>query len=505
MSLKVNVRFAPSPTGALHIGGLRTVLYNYLLAKKHHGSFILRIEDTDQKRLVKSAEAYILASLRWLNIVPDQGPEQSGPFAPYRQSERTAIYQQYIKLLLEEGHAYYAFDTPEELENMRKSKQTAYNATSRAWMKNSIVFPKEQTEAWLQSGKPYAIRLKVPHREEVRFYDQVRGWVNIDTSVLDDKILIKADGKPTYHFANVVDDHLMQITHVIRGEEWLPSTPVHILLYRYLGWGDDIPHFVHLPLLLAPDGQGKLSKRHTKLYNIPVFPISWHEPELEITESFQEQGYLPEALENFLALLGWNPATGQEIFSRQELIDAFSLEDLGKSGVICNIDKAKWLNQQHIRRQEPKMWVNYMMQGANKENITIDENLALDICMLVQDRVVFTQDFWKEGRIFFIEPTCWDTSFVEKKWNSQAQELLILSCEQLKKLDLWRYDTIKQSICQIMEKSNQSMHAIMPPLRIAITGQKSGPDLISTMAILGRKRSIQRIDTFLEKHPIKPL
>ena len=502
MSGKVNVRFAPSPTGALHIGSVRTVLYNYLLAKKSNGRFILRIEDTDQKRFVQGAEAYILESLRWLNIMPDEGPEQSGPFAPYRQSERTAIYRQYINPLIQAGHAYYAFDTPEELEAMRAHPKAAYNAISRQWMKNSLVLSPEQTQAWLESGKPYVIRLKVPAKTAVRFYDQIRGWITVETAVLDDKVLIKADGTPTYHFANVIDDYLMQITHVIRGEEWLPSTPIHILLYQYLGWQEAMPQFVHLPLLLAPNGQGKLSKRHTDHYKVPVFPISWHTPELTITESFKAQGYLPDALINFLALLGWNPGTNQELFTRTELIEAFSLECLGKSGVIFNIDKAKWFNQQYIRQQESKTWATYLMQDAKQVNLTLDEQQAIAVCQLVHDRVMLTKDFWKEGQIFFIDPVTWDKAFLAKRWNAAMQHLLTLCYKALTTLQPWQYDTIKSQLYLIMSTNQVSIGALMPLLRMALTGRKAGPDLIHTMVILGAEKTTERLWTFLEKHPI---
>ncbi|AXI24370.1 glutamate--tRNA ligase [Cardinium endosymbiont of Sogatella furcifera] len=493
--MTVHVRFAPSPTGALHIGSVRTILYNYLLARKTGGRFILRMEDTDQKRLVASAEAYILESLRWLGIVPDEGPEQGGPFGPYRQSERMALYRQYIQPLLDGGHAYYAFDTPEEIEAMRERLKAAkvdhppYNAISREWMRNGLTMPAEQVQEWIAAGKPYVIRLKVPHKEPIRFKDGVRGWVKVDTATLDDKVLMKSDGWPTYHLASVVDDHLMQITHVIRGEEWLPSTPIHILLYRYLGWRDQMPEFIHLPLLLAPNGTGKLSKRHADQYGFPAFPISWNSPDLTVEKSFREAGYLPEALWNFLALLGWNPGTHQEIFTKQGLIEAFSLERLGKSGVKFDIAKAKWFNQQHIKKQGPTAWANYFITEATKENITCSQEEAMAICNLVKDRVTFPKDFWQEGRFFFFDPMGYDAELIQKKWKQQTKEEVLAFSQRLTDLPAWDAHTIKQLL--------QTVPGIRPLLRMALTGGVAGPDLTETIALLGRAKTYKRIKAFI--------
>ena len=495
--MTVHVRFAPSPTGALHIGSVRTILYNYLLAQKEGGRLILRIEDTDQKRLVASAESYILESLRWLGIVPDEGPEQGGPFAPYKQSERIAIYHQYIKPLLDGGHAYYAFDTPAEIEAMRERLKAAkvahpqYNAISREWMHNGLTMPAEQVQEWIATGKPYVIRLKIPHKELIRFQDGVRGWVKVDTSALDDKVLMKSDGLPTYHFASVVDDHLMKITHVIRGEEWLPSTPIHILLYRYLGWTNQMPQFIHLPLLLAPNGSGKLSKRHADQYGFPAFPITWNSPDLTVERGFREAGYLPEALLNFLALLGWNPGTHQEVFTKQALIEAFSLERLGKSGVKFDIAKAKWFNQQHIKQQGPTAWASYFITEAAKENIACSQQDAIAICNLVKDRITFPKDFWQEGRFVFFDPVDYDAELIEKRWNHQTKEGMGAFTKNLTALVEWHADKVKPLL--------QEVAGIMPLLRMALTGSKAGPDLTEIIVLLGRDKTQKRIGAFLEK------
>lgn len=503
MNNPVNVRFAPSPTGALHIGSVRTVLYNYLLAKKSGGRFILRIEDTDQKRFVPGAEQYILESLQWLGIFPDEGPEQGGPSAPYRQSERIAIYKQYIQLLLDAGHAYYAFDTPEEIEAMRKRLKEAkiaspqYNSVSREWMKNQFTLPPEQVKEWIDGGKPYVIRLNVPHKECIRFHDVVRGWVKVDTAVLDDKVLMKSDGIPTYHFASVIDDYLMQITHVIRGEEWLPSTPIHVLLYRCLGWTEHMPQFVHLPLLLSPNGTGKLSKRHAEQYGFPAFPTTWNTPELIVEKGFREQGYLPEALLNFLAFLGWNPGTDQEVFTEKELIKAFSLERLGKSGVKFDMAKANWFNQQHIKKQGPTTWAHYFITEAAKEGIICDEHNATQICELVKDRITFPKDFWLEGRFFFVAPNDYDSDTITKKWNGQTKAVLINFVQGLSNLTEWNNKNIRQLLQESIVAHNISVGSIMPLLRLVLTGKIAGPDLMDTIVLLGKHKVHARITAFL--------
>ncbi|TAH24220.1 MAG: glutamate--tRNA ligase, partial [Cytophagales bacterium] len=363
----VRVRFAPSPTGPLHIGGVRTALYNFLLARKTGGKMILRIEDTDQTRFVPGAEEYIKEALAWIGIELDESPWVGGPHAPYRQSERKPMYMQYAMQLIESGNAYYAFDTAEELDEMRKRLEAAkvpdpkYNSITRMQMKNSITMPEDEVKAWLDAGKPYVIRLKVPRKEEVRINDLIRGWVMVHSSTLDDKVLMKSDGMPTYHLANVVDDYLMKITHVIRGEEWLPSAPTHVLLYKFLGWESSMPQFAHLPLLLKPDGNGKLSKRDGDMGGYPVFPIEWNDQATgAVFMGFRESGYLPEATLNFLSLLGWNPGTQEEIFSLENLIQAFTVERIGKSGSKFDIQKAKWFNQEYLKMMSNETMASFL-------------------------------------------------------------------------------------------------------------------------------------------------
>ncbi|MDD9139778.1 MAG: glutamate--tRNA ligase [Candidatus Cardinium sp.] len=495
------VRFAPSPTGALHIGGIRTLLYNYLFAKKKGGTFLLRMEDTDQKRLIPSSEAYITESLHWLGIVPDAGPLQGGKYGPYRQSERTALYQHYLQPLLAGGYAYYAFDTAEELEALRERMQAAkataasYNAVSRGVMKNSFTLPASIVTEWIASGKPYVIRLKMPHKETIRFYDLLRGWVKVETATLDDKVLLKADGLPTYHFANVIDDYLMQVTHVIRGEEWLPSTPLHVLLYRYLGWETAIPQFVHLPLLLSPDGKGKLSKRKADQYGFPVFPIAWQSEDLTVKEGFREKGYLPEAIWNFLALLGWNPGNSQEVFTKEALIEAFSLERLGKSSVQFDITKANWFNRQHIQKQPAVQWVGYFQTAAAKEHIYPSETAAIAICTVVQERVTFPEDFWKEGSYFLLEPLTYDANLLQQKWNKQTEALLLCFMQALVLLTKWEDRTLKQTLQSVIQ--GEPLAAFLPILRMALTGRKTGPDLIAIMRCMGKENTYKRIHSFL--------
>ena len=360
----VRVRFAPSPTGPLHIGGVRTALYNYLFAKKHGGTFILRIEDTDQKRFVEGAEDYINESLKWLGITIDEGVREGGNCGPYKQSERMDIYAKYAHQLVENGFAYYAFDTPEELNEMRakleaNNMSAKYDSTSRMSMKNSLTLSEDEVKERMDRGDKYIVRIKLPRNEEVRFHDVIRGWIVFNSSQLDDKVLLKEDGLPTYHLANIVDDHQMDISHVIRGEEWLPSAPLHVMLYKYLGWEDTMPQFAHLPLLLKPDGKGKLSKRDGDRLGFPVFPLEWKSPEGEISSGYRESGYLPKAVVNMLAMLGWHPADNQEIFTMYELIDAFSLERVSKSGAKFDMDKAKWYNHQYIMSASSENLVRY--------------------------------------------------------------------------------------------------------------------------------------------------
>ena len=425
---KVRVRFAPSPTGPLHMGGVRTALYNYLFAKKHGGDFLLRLEDTDQTRFVPGAEQYILDALKWCKIEVDEGLGKDGALGPYRQSERKPIYRQYADLLLERGHAYYAFDTPEELEQMRERMKNAgvpspqYNAVVRESMQNSISLSEDEVKERINRGDKYVIRIKMPRNEEVRIQDIIRGWVVVNTTNLDDKVIFKSDGMPTYHLANVVDDHLMQITHVIRGEEWLPSAPLHVLLYRFFEW--ECPQFAHLPLILKPDGNGKLSKRDGDRLGFPVFPTQWTNPETsELSSGYREEGFFPEAFTNMLAFLGWNPGTSKEIFSIDELIQAFSLDRVGKAGAKFDFDKTKWFNQQYLREKDGATLASLLTESVNEAK-AIDPSYLAEVCELMKERATFVKDIWESSQFFFQPPSNYDEKTRRKKWKDNTPDVL---------------------------------------------------------------------------------
>lgn len=506
----VRVRFAPSPTGALHIGGLRTALYNYLFAKKHKGSMVLRIEDTDQTRFISGAEEYIKEALSWVGIFPDEGPEGIGAYGPYRQSERTDIYKKHVQQLLDSGHAYYAFDTPEELEEMRERLKAAkvaipqYNSITRMQMKNSLTLPEDEVKARLQSGEPYVIRIKVPHKEEVRLNDMIRGWVMVHSSTIDDKVLMKSDGLPTYHMANVVDDYLMKITHVIRGEEWLPSAPLHVLLYRFLGWEKDMPKFAHLPLLLKPDGNGKLSKRDGLKHGFPVFPLKWKDPESgEVMKGFREEGYLPDALTNFLAFLGWNPGTNQEIFTFDELVEAFSIERIGKAGAKFDINKANWFNQQYIKQKPSTELAEYLLDDLEANNLSATKDYASQVCELMKERVVFPHDFFEEGKFFFIAPEEYDEKVVQKKWDENAVNVLEEFKKRLQHVDKLNADDAKNILNEVLEEKGIPIGKVMQAVRLSITGKGAGPDLMEIIALLGSKEVQKRIDHALSTLEVK--
>jgi glutamyl-tRNA synthetase len=498
--MSVRVRFAPSPTGALHIGGVRTALYNYLFAKKHGGKFILRIEDTDQNRFVEGAEEYIQKALEWCGISPDEGIVQGGDFGPYKQSERKPFYKQYADQLIEEGNAYYAFDTPEELDEMRERLKEArvanpqYNAITRMQMTNSLTLSEEEVEAKMAAGDPFVIRVKLPRNEDVRFEDKVRGWVVVNTAALDDKVLMKSDGMPTYHLANIVDDHLMQITHVIRGEEWLPSAPLHVLLYQYLGW--EPPEFSHLPLLLKPDGNGKLSKRAADKLGFPIFPLNWNDPESgELSQGFKEKGYLPEALINFLSLLGWNPGTEQEIFSLEELIEAFTLERINKAGAKFDIEKAKWFNQQYLKSKSNAELANELI---SKVELSMDRSLIERIAGLMKERVTFIEDIATSGDFFFNTPSSYDEKTVKKKWTRQAVDVLGLYADGLNLMNVIEAEAAKSILVDTLEKAEVPMGRMMPALRVSITGVAGGPDLMETISVIGPKEAVKRINLAIE-------
>lgn len=513
MNKPVRVRFAPSPTGALHIGGVRTALFNYLFAKQHNGKFLIRIEDTDQERFVPGAEAYIFDTLAWLGLTPDESPVAGGEFAPYRQSERKAIYQQYVQELLAKGHAYYAFDTKEEIEAMRtrleeaKSTNPSYNALTRNQMKNSLTLSADETKAWLQSGKPYIIRMKTPPREEIRFEDMIRGWQNVHSSTLDDKVLIKQDGLPTYHFANVVDDYLMQISHVFRGEEWLPSAPSHILLYQFFGWEAAMPAFAHLPLILAPDGS-KLSKRKANEYNIPVFPLSWaNEESSETIEGYREAGYLPEALINFLALLGWNPGTEQEFFSVEDLIPVFKIEQINKAGARFDIEKAKWYNQHYLKQKPESELADLLLRSAESQQFKYAgdlKNSVGKITILMKDRATFPAQMWLDALFLFEAPTEYEAEIVSKKWNQETADFIKGLQDYLAAYKgEWSSENIKHAIHDFADKQGLKVGKFMQGLRLVITGLGAGPDLMLILEIIGQQETISRLNKALLNPTLK--
>jgi glutamyl-tRNA synthetase len=485
----------------LHIGGVRTALYNYLFAKKMGGKFLLRIEDTDQTRFVPGAEDYIKESLEWLGIAPEESPWNPGDCGPYRQSERKPMYMQYALDLVEKGHAYYAFDTAEELEAMRERLTAArvvqpqYNGITRTQMKNSLTLPAEEVKARLESGEPYVIRIKIPLKEDVRLHDLIRGWVMVHSSTLDDKVLMKSDGMPTYHLANIVDDHLMGITHVIRGEEWLPSAPLHVLLYRYFGWEQTMPSFAHLPLLLKPDGNGKLSKRDGDKLGFPVFPLDWTDPfSGEKSSGFREQGYLPDAFLNFLAFLGWNPGDEREIFSVDELVDAFSIERIGKSGTKFDIAKAKWYNEQYLRAKSVSELAAYLRQDAANAGVELSEAKSEAMVSLVKDRVTFAAELWKESKLMVIAPREFDADVAAKKWNAEAIQLLGAYALALDGFtESFDAASAKSLLERTAETEGLKLGKSMQAVRLAVTGSGAGPDLMEVFSILGPQEVSKRI------------
>jgi len=513
MSSKVRVRFAPSPTGALHIGGVRTALYNYLFAKNQGGEFILRLEDTDQTRFVEGAEEYIMESLKWLGIDVAESPVHGGEYGPYRQSERKSMYKDYAMKLVEEGNAYYAFDTSEELEAMRERLKAArvaspqYNALTRTTMKNSLTLSEDEVKQKIEAGEPYVIRLKVPRKEEVRINDAVRGWVMVHSSAIDDKVILKSDGMPTYHLANVVDDHLMKITHVIRGEEWLPSAPLHVLLYKYLGWEDTMPQFAHLPLILNPNGEGKLSKRHADKYGFPVFPLNWDfkndAGEMVTSKGFKESDYLPEALTNFLAFLGWNPGTEQEIFTLDGLGEAFSLDRVGKAGTKFDIDKLKWFNQYYLRQLSGDELAVHLAEQLDAQGVVYEKNALPKVCEMMKERVTFIHELYSEALYFFQNPTTYDEKVVAKKWNDTVVEGLTAFVNAIPSIENFEAATIKQTFFDALNDKGIKMGKVMQPLRVAISGVAGGPDLMSIIEFLGKNVTVTRLQKAIESIKVK--
>lgn len=504
----VRVRFAPSPTGPLHMGGVRTALYNYLYAKKHGGQFILRIEDTDQTRYVQGAEDYIQESLDWCGISPDEGPLKGGEYGPYRQSERKHLYKKYAEQLLEKGYAYYAFDTSEELDEMRQLAQKAgtpnwqYNHVTRGRMKNSLSLSQAETQKKLDQGDPYVIRIKLPRNEEVKFEDQIRGWVKVNTNNMDDKVLFKGDGMPTYHLANIVDDHLMKITHVIRGEEWLPSAPLHIILYRYLGWEDSRPQFAHLPLLLKPDGNGKLSKRDGDRLGFPVFPLEWKNSETgDHFPGYREQGYFPEAFVNMLAFLGWNPGTEQELFSLDDLIQSFSLEKVNKAGARYDHDKTRWFNQQYLRQHTDQELGLLLREAATQQGYTISPDKAQAMASLLQERAQFIMDMILEGSFLLERPNEYDEKTIRKKWNPEARQHVSKIQGLWKQLNDFSAPQLEKAFKEYLSEAEVGFGKVGPGLRLALTGKAMGPSLFAIAEILGKEEVMARLDQALQNLP----
>ncbi len=507
---KIRVRFAPSPTGPLHIGGVRTALYNYLFAKKHGGDFILRIEDTDQSRFVPGAEEYIIESLKWCGIEPNEGIGfGNGDFTPYRQSERKNTYRNYAEELVKNGNAYYAFDSAEELNELRTKMEKSgssflYDSITRQSLKNSLTLSEDEVQKRIAAGDNYVIRIKIPANEEVRLNDIIRGRVVVHSAQIDDKVLFKSDGMPTYHLANVVDDFLMKITHVIRGEEWLPSAPLHVLLYKFLGWENSMPQFAHLPLLLRPDGNGKLSKRDGDKLGFPVFPLKGEMKDFksgkpESFSGYREAGYFPDAFINMLAFLGWNPATEQEIFSMEELIEAFSFEHIHKSGARFNPEKAKWFNQQYLHKKSNKELAELFAPIVSKNTPQILTSEFIETaCGLVKERASFVTEFWDLCSYLFIPPSDYDPEVLRKKWNEKSKEFFELLIENFKTLAAFQKINIDESIKFTCEKMNIKPGEVMQLIRVVISGKGNGVDLLGMMELLGRDEIHSRLTKGIE-------
>ena len=505
MQRRVRVRFAPSPTGALHIGGVRTCLYNYLFAKQNNGDLVFRIEDTDSNRFVPGAEEYILESLKWLGIKFDEGVSFGGNYGPYRQSERREIYKKYVQQLLDSNHAYIAFDTPEELNAKREAiPNFQYDASTRLQMRNSLTLPKEEVEKLIAEGKQYVVRAKIEPNEEIIVHDIIRGDVHVNSSIIDDKVLYKsADNLPTYHLANIVDDHLMEISHVIRGEEWLPSAPLHVLLYRFFGWEDTMPKFAHLALLLKPDGNGKLSKRDGDRLGFPVFPLEWHDPKTgDISSGYRESGYLPEAVINFLALLGWNPGNDQEIMSMDELISLFKLEKCSKSGAKFDFEKGKWFNHQYIQQTDNKIIAESFNKDIIANGITTTPQKVEQVVSYMKSRVNFINELWPLCSFFWIAPTEYDAKAVQKRWKPETPKMM----KELKEIllqwnDFDNPDTTEEYVKQWCEKQSYGLGNVMNPFRLMLVGELKGPHMFEVTAVLGKEETIRRMDVALEKLP----
>ena len=502
----VRVRFAPSPTGGLHLGGVRTVLYNYLYARKHAGSFILRIEDTDKARYVKGAEEYIIDCLNWCGLIPDESPVNGGAYAPYRQSERKELYRKYAEQLVTDGHAYYAFDTTGELEMMRENLKASgshslqYDHHIRMQMKNSLQLPTEETIQLIDAGMPYVIRLKVTAGETISFSDMIRGEIIIETNNIDDKVLLKADGMPTYHLAVVVDDHLMHITHAFRGEEWLPSAPAHILLWKHLFGIAAMPQWAHLPLILKPDGHGKLSKRDGDRLGFPVYAMDWKDPVTDdITKGFKEIGFLPEAFLNLLAVLGWNDGSEQEIFSLDELIERFSIERVHKGGAKFDFEKAKWYNHEWIKKLPVENYASGVKEIFVSHGLQVnDDAYFIKVLKLVKERCVLLPDFYDQAVFFFNAPVKWDMDAVKPKWNDKKTDFFITLVKELEKSEAFAADDIETIFKNLAKEKNIKPGELQLPLRIMLVGEKFGPAVFEISALIGKVETNKRICSFLD-------
>ncbi len=501
MDKKVRVRFAPSPTGGLHLGGVRTVLFNYLFAKHHNGDFIVRIEDTDQTRFVEGAEAYIFECLEWCGLTPDESPLHGGAYGPYRQSERKPIYKQYAEQLVQKGYAYYAFDTSVELDELRKTESNfQYNHVSRNRLRNSLTLEDAEVKELLAQNVPHVIRIKMPEDESIHFHDMIRGDVQFNASQTDDKVLLKADGMPTYHLAVVVDDHLMNITHAFRGEEWLPSAPVHILLWKYLFGIDQMPQWAHLPLILKPDGKGKLSKRDGDRLGFPVFAMNWTDPRSnEFAQGFREKGFLPEAFVNMLAMLGWNDGTEKEIFSIIELIDSFSMERVHKNGARFDYEKAKWFNHEWIKQLPVGTWREKVKTFFANEGIEITDNHTFTAVLeLVKDRCTLLPDFIQQAGFFFTPPASIDVAAIQPKWDAKKQQFFIELVKAYELLPLWQHDDLESTLKEMAAAHQLKPGELMLPFRIMLVGGKFGPGVFDIAAIIGREQTIHRIQHTLQ-------
>ena len=496
MNNQVRVRFAPSPTGPLHIGGVRTALYNYLFAKQQGGKFILRIEDTDSKRFVEGAEAYIEEAFEWLGLPFDEGPLAGGKEGPYKQSERKSIYKQFVNKLLDKEAAYIAYDTPEELDSKRKETSNfQYDASTRMQMRNSLALSAKEIEEMIEKEVPYVVRIKVEPNIDITVNDLIRGEVVINSSILDDKVIYKsADELPTYHLANIVDDHLMRITHVIRGEEWLPSAPLHVWMYKSLGWEDTMPQFAHLPLLLKPEGNGKLSKRDGDRLGFPVFPLAWTDPETkEVSSGYRESGYLPEAVINFLSLLGWNPGHDEEIMSLDKMIELFSFDRCSKNGAKFDYEKAKWFNHEYIQQTSDKELEKLLRPMLDEKNVIASEEFTEKVIALVKNRAYLIEDLWEQGSFFFEAPTEYDAKTVKKRWKEDTPQQMTALIEVIEGIEDFSSENQETVVKQWIEDNEHHMGKIMNAFRLALVGAGKGPHIFDITLLIGKEETINRL------------